>query len=149
MLKKGAYDLGRKAVYYIIVVFILFFMFVYVNNAVMDYQASDFKALENLRYLPEINKIKSCFYYKYPLSEKIYSDIDLDNFDKKTLSGCYDKPVKLKLVMKDKEIFIDDSRDYGGDFYEVNELVIARSGHNFFSAILKMEVAVYEQEGAH
>ena len=152
MLKKGAYDLGRKAIYYLLVSLILFFVFVYVNNTVREYQEKDFQALEKLSYLSEINKLKSCFYYEYPLSERVYSDIDLNKFDEKTLSECYGRPVKVTLLNEFKsglfgsEIVLNNAKDYGGDFYKVTELVTARKGHNVGPAVLQMEVAIYEKE---
>jgi len=155
MLKKGAYDLGRKSVYYILVIVVLFFVFVYVNNAVSEYQVKDLQALEKLSYLSEINKVKSCFYYKYPLSERVYRDINIIKFnDKDILKDCYGKPAKVTLLNRfGDELFegklefsVENTENYGGYFYKIKELVTARKGHNVAPAILQIEIAIYEDD---
>jgi hypothetical protein len=153
MLKKGAYDLGRKAIYYILVSLILFFVFVYVDNTVRDSQVEDFQILENVGYLSEINKIESCFYYEHPLSNIVYSDVDINKFNEKTLLDCYDKPIKVKLLnrfksdlLKNDEISVENLKDYEGGFYKVSNLVIARKGYDVAPAILQIEVAIYGKE---
>ena len=154
MLKKGAFDLGRKSVYYLLVVVILFFLFVYVNKAVGESQVNDFYILDKLSYLSEINKLKSCFYYEHPLTGRIYNEIDWDKADKSKKNiflECYNKPARVTISNKfDSNMagFVAETTDhffdYGGDFYSVDEFVLVRKDGKIFPAVLRLEVAVHD-----
>jgi len=152
MLKKGGYDLGRKAVYYIVVCFILIFLFVYVSNAVSKYQEKDFEALEKLGLIGEIEEVKNCFYYKHHSTGVVYSEIDMNKVIDKSeeFPKCYEKPARVTftdkfesgLFGKNKgDILLLSKPEYKGGFHEVEELVVIREGYDKSMAVMKIEVA--------
>ena len=89
--KKGGYDLSRKTIYYILVVFLLFFIFVYVNNALINYQKKDFAALNELEYAAEFRKVVNCLCDDY-------GTLNMDKFDSKVLEGCIERPARVRVI---------------------------------------------------
>lgn len=98
-MKKGAYDLGRKSLYYIVAIMIIALMFVYTSNVLYRYQEKGFKNLEGMQDLGTINKINSCFYYEDKETGRIYPNtVDLDKFNQENLEKCSDTAVIVTLT---------------------------------------------------
>jgi hypothetical protein len=88
-MKKGAYDLGRKALYYIIALMIIAVIFIYISNALYKYQITGFENLNKIKEPAIINKVNSCFYYEDKEIERIYANtVDMEKFNQATLEKC-------------------------------------------------------------
>ena len=59
-MKKGAYDLGRKAMYYIVVMIIIAILFTYMINSFHKYKVTMIGNLDEVTDLVMINNIMKC-----------------------------------------------------------------------------------------
>lgn len=80
-MKKGAYDLGRKALYYIVVIIIIAILFTYISNSFRKYQVTKISYLNEVTDIVMINNILKCISYKDSDTGRIY----LYKIDKKLL----------------------------------------------------------------
>lgn len=107
-MKKGAYDLGRKAVYYITVIVIIAFLFAYMTNNFRRYQIIRMSNLDELTDLVMLNNIIKCVAKIDKDTGRIYLDtIDEAKIDKDLLVKCLgekkpytDKAIKLQIGEK-------------------------------------------------
>ncbi len=103
-MKKGAYDLGRKALYYIIALILIAFIFVYVSNALYKDHMKGLIHLSNLEGVGMINKINSCFYYEDKETGRFYTNtVDMEKFKQETLDKCAEKRVVVTLKRGSKK----------------------------------------------
>lgn len=105
-MKKGAYDLGRKALYYVVAIMIISLIFVYMSNALYKYQNNGLENLDNLKGIATINKVNSCFYYEDKETGRVYlNTVDMEKFKQENLGKCTDMPVTVNLIkFNDKNI---------------------------------------------
>jgi len=93
MENKGLYDLGRKAIYMIIAVIIISFVFMYAKSIFVGYQAKHIRGFSNL----EPNIIFSvavtsphCFaYYDEEIGRTYPGVIDFSKFNDYQLENCF------------------------------------------------------------
>ncbi len=98
-MKKGGYDLGRKALYYVVAIMIIALVFVYASNAIGKYQEKTLQNLEGIKGLGIINKVNSCFYYEDKDLDRVYSNtVDLEKFKQENLEKCMNTAIKVKLI---------------------------------------------------
>ena len=107
-MKKGAYDLGRKAVYYIVVLVIIAFLFVYMTNNFRKYQITRLSNLDELTNLVMLKNIERCVSKIDPDTGmlELYI-IDENRLNKESLIECLgkrspytDKAIKLEITGK-------------------------------------------------
>jgi len=101
-MKKGAYDLGRKAVYYIVVIIIIAILFVYISNSFRKFQIVRFSALNEVTDFVILNNVIKCVSQKDADTGRIYLyKLDETKLNKDSLTACLgtDKPYKSKSVM--------------------------------------------------
>jgi len=104
-MKKGAYDLGRKSIYYIVVVIIIAFLFVYVTNNFKNYQATMFSTMDKATDLVMVDNVMKCLSIKDADTGRVhFGIIDRSKLNKESLNQClgnektyFDKAVKIKL----------------------------------------------------
>lgn len=104
-MKKGAYDLGRKAVYYIVVVIIIAVLFVYIMNNFREYRITMLSTLDKATDFAMVNNIVICVSQKDADTGKMYlGKIDPAKLNKDSLTKCLggnppysDKSVKIKI----------------------------------------------------
>jgi len=98
-MKKGAYDLGRKALYYVVAIMIISLIFVYTSNAIYKYQINGLENLDNVVGTATINKVNSCFYYEDKETGRIYANtVDMEKFKQENLEKCTDTPMMVSLI---------------------------------------------------
>lgn len=98
-MKKGGYDLGRKALYYVVALMIIALLFIYISNAIYKYQNKGFENLNNIKGIGVINKVNSCFYYQDKETGRIYANtVDLEKFTQETLNKCLELPMIVTLT---------------------------------------------------
>lgn len=130
-MKKGAYDLGRKSVYYIVVVIIVTVLFVFVSNSFRKYQVTKLSNLDEVTDFVMINTIIKCISQKDADTGKIYMNkIDEAKLDKDSLMKCLGKnppytEKSIKLNIRNKEVITQEpffeyteyekKVDYNGD----------------------------------
>lgn len=120
-MKKGAYDLGRKSVYYIVVVIIVAVLFVFISNSFRKYQVTRLSNLDEVTDFVMINNIIKCISQKDADTGKIYiGKIDEAKLDKDSLMKCLGKDPpytekSIKLNIKNKEIITQEP------FFEYSE----------------------------
>lgn len=118
-MKKGAYDLGRKAVYYIVVVIIIAVLFVYIMNNFREYRMTMLSTLDKATDLAMVNNVLRCVSQKDADTGRIYlGKIDPVKLNKESLTKCLgsnppysDKSVKIK-IGKDEIITQDPYFEY-------------------------------------
>lgn len=101
-MKKGAYDLGRKAVYYIVVIIIIAILFVYISNSFRKFQIARFSALNEVTDFVILNNIIKCISQKDVDTGRIYVyKIDETKLNKDSLTACLgtNKPYSSKSIM--------------------------------------------------
>lgn len=103
-MKKGAYDLGRKALYYIVAIMIIAFIFVYVSNALYKQQGKGLENLNSIKGIGAINQVNSCFYYEDKELGRIYANtVDMEKFKQENLENCSEIPMRVTLTKLEKE----------------------------------------------
>lgn len=109
-MKKGAYDLGRKAMYYIVVMIIIAVLFTYMSGNFRKYQITKLSNLDKVTDLVMVNNVIKCVSKKDADTGRIYLyTIDEKKLNKESLVKCLgkDKPYAdkaIKLQFMDKEI---------------------------------------------
>lgn len=109
-MKKGAYDLGRKAVYYIVVVVIIAVLFLYITNNFRNYQVVRLSTLDKATDLVMVQAALKCLSQKDTETGRTYMyKIDESKLEKEALINCLgkDKPYAnkaIKIEIKGKEI---------------------------------------------
>jgi hypothetical protein len=99
---KGAYDLGRKAVYMVVVLLIISVLFVYVTNTVADFQGSKIKALGLIEKQLTADRLLSCFAFEQ--NERVHLGImDKSKLNGNTLNKCFKD---ASLSIKVDEIYV-------------------------------------------
>lgn len=104
-MKKGAYDLGRKALYYIIVMIIIAVLFTYMLNSVRKYQITNISNLDKVTDLVMVQNVIKCVSQKDAETGKIsLGKIDEAKLKQESLVECLgkkppysDKAVKLEI----------------------------------------------------
>jgi len=104
-MKKGAYDLGRKAMYYIVVMIIIAILFTYMTNNFHKYKVTMISNLDEVTDLVIINNIMKCVSQKDEDTGKIsFYIIDKKMLEGEALMNCLgndkpytDKSIKLKI----------------------------------------------------
>lgn len=98
-MKKGAYDLGRKALYYIVALIIIAFVFVYISNVLYKEQIKGLENLQNMAGIGILNQVNSCFYYEDKEIGRVYANtVDLEKFKQENLEKCTEKPMIVTLT---------------------------------------------------
>lgn len=88
-MKKGAYDLGRKAMYYIVVIIIIAILFVYISNSFRKYQVVRLSTLDELSDLVVLNNVIKCISQKDADTGNILIyTIDESKLNKYELTKC-------------------------------------------------------------
>ena len=89
---KGQFDLSRKAIYYIIVLFVLAFIVIYMNNVI---KSSNLRDISNLgkasgnQLVAELITSPSCFtFFDTDIGRSYPGIIDATRLNDETLSGC-------------------------------------------------------------
>lgn len=108
-MKKGAYDLGRKAVYYIVVIIIIAILFVYISNSFRKYQIVRLSTLDELADLAVLNNVVKCVSQKDTDTGRVYLyKIDESKLSKDELTKCLgtnklytNKAVRIKINGKE------------------------------------------------
>ncbi len=108
-MKKGAYDLGRKAVYYIVVIIIIAILFVYISNSFRKYQVVRLSTLDELADLVLLNNVIKCVSQKDSDTGRVYLyKIDEAKLNKDELTKCLgtnklylNKALKIKINGKE------------------------------------------------
>lgn len=109
-MKKGAYDLGRKAIYYIVVIIIIAVLFVYITNNFRKYQITMLSTLDTATDSAMVNNVVRCVSQKDADTGRVYfGKIDESKLDKDYLTKCLgsDKPYtdkSVKIEIDGKEI---------------------------------------------
>ena len=98
-MSRGAYDIGRKPFYYLVVVFIIAILFIYMSNAIGTYQEKSFQDLDELEHLILVHRVLACFAAKDPeFSRSLPGTLDLQSFSLEALKGCVGTvPVRVTL----------------------------------------------------
>ena len=99
---KGAYDLGRKAVYMVVVLLIISVLFVYVTNKVADFQAGKIKALNLIEKQFIADRLLSCFAFEQNGRTHL-GIIDKSKLNKNVLGKCFNNAL---LSIKSDEIYV-------------------------------------------
>lgn len=103
-MKKGAYDIGRKAIYMLLVVFVLAVIFLNANNIFSKYQqriTQDASKIENRLILLEMTTSPKCLAYEDPETKRVYQGvIDIRKFDAVQLRKDCVKFVKKKFYVE-------------------------------------------------
>ncbi|MFH1332138.1 MAG: hypothetical protein ABIH63_02535 [archaeon] len=103
-MKKGAYDLGRKVLYYVVAAMIIALVFIYISNALYKYQKKGFENLKEIEGVGVLNKINSCFYYEDKEINRVYANtVDMEKFKKENLQQCTDQKMRIMLTRLGKE----------------------------------------------
>ena len=98
-MKKGAYDLGRKVLYYLVALIIIALLFLYTSNAIYKFQNKGFENLNTIKGVGMINKVNSCFYYEDKEIERQYANtIDMAKFTQENLNNCINSPMIVTLT---------------------------------------------------
>jgi len=145
MFKKGGYNLGRKAVYYIIVIFVLTFIFLYMRNALVDYNDTvtrDADQIEGAIIAAEALFSPKCFvYYDEEIGRAYPGIIDMAKFDDKVFGKVclpyIDDPYRFKLL--DKVI----GKDIEESFETLKAPVLILDGDELTPAHIEIGVGDY------
>lgn len=105
-MKKGAYDLGRKAVYYIVVIVIIAILFVFISSSFRKYQIEKLSILNEVTDFIIVNNVIKCISYKDADTGRFYLyRIDESKFDKDSMVKCLgpeklysSKAIRLKII---------------------------------------------------
>lgn len=109
-MKKGAYDLGRKAMYYIVVMIIIAVLFTYMSNNFRKYQITKLSNLDSVMDLVMINNVIKCVSKVDIDTGRIYLyTIDEKKLNEESLVKCLGKNEPytnkaIKLQFMDKEV---------------------------------------------
>lgn len=99
-MKKAAYDLGRKSVYFIVVAFYLAFMFAYAANMVMNYQEDTLQDLDRIDNGLLLPRATYCFaLYDTELKHNSYGILELEKINEKTFKDCF-KGVEFRMTLE-------------------------------------------------
>lgn len=98
--KKGdESNLGRKSVYYLVVLFALVILFFYVNGMFVNYEKAILVDFNEAQHLAYINVLVNCISYEN--NGRVYFGlIDENKYNSDILGKCVDVPVKLQLDAK-------------------------------------------------
>lgn len=126
-MKRGQYDLGRKAIYLIIALFVLTFIFFYTSRTFADYNAKvidETDWIENVLIISEIINSPNCFaFYDYEIGRAYPGIMDPA---KLALGKLGDKC----LVFTKKKVMVEiDGKEIGesaGDFISVPRTVLVK-----------------------
>lgn len=111
-MKKGAYDLGRKALYYIVSIMIVALVFVYTSSALYKYQQKSFETLSNVEGTGMLNKVDSCFQYEDSETGRVYPNtVNMEKFKQENLEKCTNTPITVKLTKNSGETTISNKAD--------------------------------------
>jgi len=103
-MKKGAYDLGRKVLYYVVAAMIIALVFIYISNALYKYQKKGFESLSDVEGVGVLNKINSCFYYEDKEINRVYANtINMEKFKQANLEKCTDQQIVVSITKTGKE----------------------------------------------
>lgn len=110
-MKKGAYDLGRKAMYYIVVMIIIAVLFTYMSGNFRKYQITKLSNLDSVTDLVMIHNVIKCVSKTDTDTGRIYLyTIDEKKLDKESLTKCLgenrpytDKAIKLQFMDQEVE----------------------------------------------
>ncbi len=111
MNSRAAYNLGRKTIYFIIVIFVVSFMFLYLRNAITSYNddvVRDYGQIESGIIVAEALTSPKCFAYYDDKAERVYpGKIDYEKFNQEKLDGnCMmyiENSFRLRLLNKTLE----------------------------------------------
>lgn len=101
-MKKGAYDLGRKAMYYIVVIIIIAILFVYISNSFRKFQITKLSTLNEVTDLVVVNNVVKCISQKDADTGRMQLyKIDETKLNKDSLIACLgtDKPFSTKSIV--------------------------------------------------
>lgn len=103
-MKKGAYDLGRKVLYYVVAAIIIALVFIYISNALYKYQKKGFESLSDIEGIGVLNKVNSCFYQEDKEINRIYANtVDMEKFKQANLEKCTDQQIMVSVTRLGKE----------------------------------------------
>lgn len=107
-MKKAQMDLSRKTVYYVIVLFVLAFMVIYMNNIIKSGNQKDVsllgKASGNL-LIAELATSPNCFAYMDNDLNRVYPGIiDMDRFNEIPPNCAKYYPGRFSLLLKGKNL---------------------------------------------
>lgn len=100
-MKKGAYDLGRKAMYYIVVIIIIAILFVYISNSFRKFQITKLSTLNEVTDLVVVDNVVKCISQKDADTGRIHLyKIDEAKLNKDRLVSCLgaEKPYTVKSI---------------------------------------------------
>lgn len=144
-MKKGAYDLGRKALYYVVAIMIISLVFVYISNALYKYQDKGFQNLKNIEGIGVINKINSCFYYEDEEIGRTYSNtVDMEKFKQENLEKCADRAIIVtltRLTAEPKTTVLSYKVDLLRDKQKLKRLVTIKDQGRDEEGLLQVEIS--------
>jgi hypothetical protein len=143
-MKKGAFDLGRKALYMIVVVLILTVVFLYMRHMVLSYTSEVVSNVDRVEKEVIVQKMlfsPECLAYKDTESGRVYPGTIVlgkvsDNLGKNCLKFIK-RPVKLRVLM---------GKTSGGSYsgFEGTDVerrsVIVRDGKKVYNGILEVSI---------
>lgn len=101
-MKKGAYDLGRKAIYYIVVIIIIAVLFVIISGSFRKFQIVRLSTLNDATDFVIMNNVVRCVSQQDVETGRVYLyKIDDSKLNADSLINCLgkDEPYKSKSVM--------------------------------------------------
>ncbi|MBU4501486.1 MAG: hypothetical protein KKA79_02760 [Nanoarchaeota archaeon] len=92
--KKAAYDLGRRSIYFIVVIMIVLLIFVYVTNSINSYQIKNVIYLNKVVDVAHVKLIEKCISKEE--NGRIYiGELAKLNFDVDTIKKCVESDENL------------------------------------------------------
>lgn len=146
-MRKAQYDLSRKAMYYILVIFVIAAMFIYLANSFDKYRKKSIEHADDLANLIAVTKVVYCLSYEDG-NGKIHTGVlDQDKFTKEKLTSCLEKDELFKgaaiKVALEKETIKTIEED-GTKKYDTFYKYVLSPGKEVKK--LKIEVAQIEKE---
>jgi len=98
--KKGAYDLGRKSVYFIVVAFVLVLVFAFVGSFFSGMKIKQVDELKPEEYKAYFYSVLDCIGYEN--SREYFNVIDFEKINSNVLEKCLkDKTIGIDLKFED------------------------------------------------
>jgi len=88
--KKAAYDLGRKAIYFMVAIIIIALIFVYVSNSIQSYQLDSREYLKEVTYLTQVEAIEKCI-SKIDNNRIYLGELNRLKLDLNSIKNCLEK----------------------------------------------------------
>lgn len=140
-MSRGQFDLGRKALYLVIVVFVLIFVFFYMSSLMNNYYARtvvDSDRISSELIASNLLVSQNCLaYYDAELDRTYLGIVDLDKFGA-NLETCLpyaDRPFKVTIAGKSLSFGLRE----GARVYKVERPILVKNGTSYFPSVMVLE----------